>query len=162
MWFVRWAPNVTGSEKSSPNRDSNSGFLAYRDSALTTELLKPDILTYSHTPVNPVIYSPSCWKVFLEFTSWILGIKELMWNIFLESGRRIFTLSGKCWALTWGIQFVYTALMCYRTNNIPKLAFNAELYCPLHKFRLLGINICNLNFWKGQYHNNKSISLTII
>ena len=48
--YLRWAPNVTGGEKSSLNRDSNPGPLAYRASALPTELLRPDILTDSHTP----------------------------------------------------------------------------------------------------------------
>ena len=45
----RWVPNVTGGEKSSLNRDSNPGPLAYCASALPTELLRPDILTDSHT-----------------------------------------------------------------------------------------------------------------
>ena len=46
--------HVTGGEKSSLNRDSNPGPLAYRASALPTELLRPDILTDSHTPGYPV------------------------------------------------------------------------------------------------------------
>ena len=45
---------VTGGEKSSLNRDSNSGPMAYRASALPTELSRPDILTDSHTPGYPV------------------------------------------------------------------------------------------------------------
>lgn len=48
-WFY-----VTGGEKSSLNQDSNPGPLAYPAKALSTELLRPDILTDSHTPVNPV------------------------------------------------------------------------------------------------------------
>lgn len=51
--------NVTHGKKSSLNWDSNSGLLAYCNSALTTELLRPDILTDSDTPVTPVTYSPS-------------------------------------------------------------------------------------------------------
>nr|XP_034322691.1 uncharacterized protein LOC105323939 [Crassostrea gigas] len=47
-WFY-----VTGGEKSSLNQDSNPGPLAYCAKALSTELLRPDILTDSHTPVNP-------------------------------------------------------------------------------------------------------------
>ena len=46
--------NVAGGEKSSLNRDSNPGPLGYRDSALPTELLRPDMLTDSHTPRYPV------------------------------------------------------------------------------------------------------------
>ena len=47
---------VAGGVKSSLNRDSNPGPLAYRASALPTELLRPDILTDSHTPGYPVTY----------------------------------------------------------------------------------------------------------
>lgn len=49
-----WAPNMTDGEKSSLNLASNPGPLAYRVSTLTTELLRPDILTDSHIPVNPM------------------------------------------------------------------------------------------------------------
>ena len=45
---------VTGGENSSPNRDLNPGPLAYRTSTLTTELLRPDILTDFHTHGYPV------------------------------------------------------------------------------------------------------------
>ena len=54
IWRPRWDPNVAGGEKSSLNRDSNPGPLAYRVSALPTELLKPEILTDFHTPGYPV------------------------------------------------------------------------------------------------------------
>ena len=52
--------------KSSLNRDSNPGHLAYRASALPTELLRPDILTDSHTPGYPVAYSPFL-RILLEY-----------------------------------------------------------------------------------------------
>ena len=54
-----FGPSYLTAEKSSLNRDSNPGPLAYRASALPTELLRPDILTDSHTPGYPVTYSPS-------------------------------------------------------------------------------------------------------
>lgn len=47
-----WKPKVIGGEMSSLNWDSNPGPLAYRASTLTIELLRSDILTDSHTPVN--------------------------------------------------------------------------------------------------------------
>lgn len=47
---------VTGGVKFLLNRDSNPGPLAYRANALTTELLRPDILIDSHSPVNRVSY----------------------------------------------------------------------------------------------------------
>ena len=52
--YLQWVPNVTGGEKSCLNRDSNPGPLMYHASALPTELLRPDILTYSHTPGYPM------------------------------------------------------------------------------------------------------------
>ena len=51
--FIRY---IAGGEKSNLSRDSNPGPLAYRASALPTELLRPDILTDSHTPGYPVTY----------------------------------------------------------------------------------------------------------
>ena len=50
--LIRLIYNFTDGEKSSLNHDSNPGPLAYRASALLTELLRPDILTDSHTPGN--------------------------------------------------------------------------------------------------------------
>lgn len=55
-----WAPNMTGGEKSSLNLASNPGPLAYRVSTLTTELLRPDILNESNTPVNGVTLTQIC------------------------------------------------------------------------------------------------------
>lgn len=43
---------VTGCEKSCFNQDSNPGPQAYWASFLTTELVRPDILTDNHTLVN--------------------------------------------------------------------------------------------------------------
>lgn len=54
MGFVLWVPNVRVAEKLSLNRNLNPRHLEYYASALTTELLRPDTLTVSHTPVNPV------------------------------------------------------------------------------------------------------------
>lgn len=49
--------NVTGGGKSSLNRELNPGPLAYNANALTTEVLRPDMLINSHTPVNTVTLS---------------------------------------------------------------------------------------------------------
>lgn len=46
---------------------------------LTTELLRTDILTDSHPPVNPVTHSPSWQKLHVEFNLWVKD----MWNMFL-------------------------------------------------------------------------------
>lgn len=54
MGFVHWTPNVTGDEKSSLTQDLNLGPLAHRAGTSITMLLRPDILTDSHTPVNLV------------------------------------------------------------------------------------------------------------
>lgn len=59
--------NVTGGKKSCLSRDSNQGSLAYRISTLTAEILRPDILTDGHTPINPVTYSPSSSNLGVEF-----------------------------------------------------------------------------------------------
>ena len=50
---LSWVVNVTGGEKSSFNRDSNPGPLAYHAHALTTELLGPD-LSYCNFNNNPL------------------------------------------------------------------------------------------------------------
>lgn len=42
---------VSGGERSSLNKDLNPGPLVYHASALTTELLRPDIMTDSNTPI---------------------------------------------------------------------------------------------------------------
>lgn len=47
---------LTGGKKLSLNWDSYPGPLAYSDNTLTTKLLRPDILTDSHTLVNPVTF----------------------------------------------------------------------------------------------------------
>ena len=51
---LRWVPNVTGGERSSLNRDSYPEPLAYRASALPTELLRPEIYADFHTPGYPL------------------------------------------------------------------------------------------------------------
>lgn len=75
--FVRWAQNVTGGEKSSPNRNSNPGPLAYRASTLTTEILRPKILTNSHTPVNSV---RSCFSL-TSLSPFILNSSNFSWHL---------------------------------------------------------------------------------
>lgn len=44
----------TGGENTTSNRDLNQDLLRTEARALTTKLLRPDISTYSHTPVNKV------------------------------------------------------------------------------------------------------------
>ena len=46
--YLCWASNVTGAKKSSLNQDSNPGPHAYCASSLTTELLRPDLLSDWH------------------------------------------------------------------------------------------------------------------
>lgn len=65
--------------KLSLNRDLNPGPLASPARTLTTELLRTDILTDSHPPVNPVTHSPSWQKLHVEFNLWVKD----MWNMFL-------------------------------------------------------------------------------
>ena len=43
--YLHWAPNVTGVKEPCLNWDSKPGPLAYCESTLTTELLRPDMLT---------------------------------------------------------------------------------------------------------------------
>ena len=48
---------MSGGEKSSLKQDLNPGPVAYHASTLTTELLRLDILTDSHTPGYPMTCS---------------------------------------------------------------------------------------------------------
>ena len=55
QYSVKFFICVTGGEKSNLNLHSNPVPLAYRVSALTNELFRPDVLTYSHTSGYPMI-----------------------------------------------------------------------------------------------------------
>lgn len=89
--------NVTGGKKSCLNRDSNQGSLAYRISTLTAEILRPDILTDGHTPINPVTYSPSSSNLGVEFyelrkccetCSWEVTMGFVLWAPNVKGGEK--------------------------------------------------------------------------
>lgn len=70
LCFEYLVPNVSSGEKSCLKRNSNPRHLAYCASAQTSELLRPDILTNSLTPVNLVTYTTyKCF--FTMFWKWL-------------------------------------------------------------------------------------------